>query len=106
MPAASRVGDNAKCDSDSHGCPAGSHTVVGPAVEGSTDVLINSKPAHREGDAGLHAVCCGANSWTAKKGSGTVFVNGKPLIRKGDASVHCGGEGKLIAGSGNVNAGG
>ena len=39
------------------------------------------------------------------EGSGTVFINGKAAHRNGDATKHCGGQGKLIQGSADVNIG-
>lgn len=47
MPPACRVGDKALCPADAHGkicCP---HVVVGPAVSGSPNVLIEGRPALR-----------------------------------------------------------
>ena len=81
--AAGRVSDKAQCNSDAHGCIACAHTVVGPAIQGSPDVIINSLPALRVGDPGLHAVCCGTNMWQAAKGAQTVVINGKAAYRKG-----------------------
>ncbi|GEM_PF-1318491 len=90
---------------DSHGCPACTHSVKGPAVQGSSNVFVNSLPALRVDDRGIHSACCGPNTWVAKKGSDTVFINGKPAHRKNDKTEHCGGEGKLIEGSSNVFVG-
>jgi uncharacterized Zn-binding protein involved in type VI secretion len=106
MPPAARLGDKAMCAADAHGCIACPHVVTGPAIQGSTDVMINYKPALRKGDAGIHAPCCGPNRWTASAGSGTVMINGKPAVRLGDGTDHCGGKGNLIEGSPNVNVGG
>lgn len=106
MPAQGRLGDKAKCDADAHNCPGCAHTVVGPAVVGSSDVNVNKQPALRLQDTGTHAACCGAATWFAAKGSSTVFINGKPAHRKGDETIHCGGKGTLIEGSNNVMVGG
>jgi uncharacterized Zn-binding protein involved in type VI secretion len=57
-------------------------------------------------DPGLHAACCGDNTWVASKGSSTVFINNKPAHRKTDETTHCGGTGMLIEGSHNVMVGG
>ncbi len=73
---------------------------------GSPNVNVNSRPALRVGDMGMHAACCGPNMWTAQAGSGTVNINGKKAHRMGDADTHCGGSGKMIEGSNNVNTGG
>jgi uncharacterized Zn-binding protein involved in type VI secretion len=105
MPQQGRLGDLSQVDADFHGCPACPHTAVGPAVQGSPDVFVNYQPALRVGDMGIHAPCCGPNTWTAAKGSGTVFINGKPAHRMGDDDQHCGGTGKLIQGSPDVTVG-
>ncbi len=102
MPGAARVGDRSQCPADAHGCPGCPHGVIGPAVTGSQDVLINGRPALRVGDPGIHAACCGPNQWTAVQGSPDVFINGKPAHRLGDADQHCGGLGRMIEGSPDV----
>jgi uncharacterized Zn-binding protein involved in type VI secretion len=76
--------------------------VTGPAIGGSPDVNINGKPALRVGDPGIHAACCGPNSWKAAAGSSGVFINGKAAHRQNDQTTHCGGVGKLIEGSSDV----
>ena len=106
MPAAARLTDDANCPSDSHGnicCP---HNVTGPAIDGSPDVNINGLKALRLGDPGIHGACCGSNTWVCSQGSLTVFINGKPAVRLGDKTTHCGGTGKIITASDNVNIGG
>lgn len=102
VPGAARVGDKSMCPADAHGCPGCAHSVVGPAIAGSPDVLINGRPAVRVGDHGIHAACCGPNTWTAAQGSPNVFVNGKPIHRLGDVDQHCGGIGRMIEGSPDV----
>jgi uncharacterized Zn-binding protein involved in type VI secretion len=106
MAGAGRLGDKAQGASDAHGCPGCPHPVVGPAISGSSNVNINSRPALRVDDTGIHAACCGANMWQAAEGSATVFINGKPAVRQNDPTRHCGGQGKLIEGSDNVFIGG
>lgn len=106
MPAQGRVGDTANGSADAHGCPACPHSVQGPAVQGSTDVLVNSLSALRLQDKGLHAACCGPNYWQAISGSSSVFINGKPAVRQGDNTQHCGGVGTLTKGSPDVLVGG
>ena len=91
---------------DMHGSVCCPHPALGPGISGSPDTLVNNLPALRVGDPGLHAACCGTNTWTAKAGSATVFINGKKAHRKGDAVKHCGGDGMLITGSSNVLVGG
>ena len=104
MPGQARIGDKAEgiCEHRCHSCP---HSVSGPATQGSPDVFINGKPAVRKGDGGVHASCCGANTWTAKGSSPTVIINGKEAFRRTDATRHCGGDGILIQASGNVIVG-
>lgn len=104
MPAAVRLSDPAFCPADVHGCPACSHAVTGPVVNGSPDVFIDSLPAARWDDPGVHAACCGANQFRIAAGSPTVYVNGRPLARLGDETRHCGGQGTLVGGSHDVFA--
>ncbi|MFT3698830.1 MAG: PAAR domain-containing protein [Kofleriaceae bacterium] len=106
MPAQGRLGDKARAPLCAHGCPACPHPVIGPGVSGSTNVLVNSKPALRVDDKGIHAACCGPNQWRATQGSETVFINGRAAHRVGDATQHCGGRGFLVEGSPNVIVGG
>jgi len=106
MPPQARLGDNAKVPADAHGCPGCPHMCIGPARNGSTDVLVNNRPAVRVTDNGVHAGCCGPNTWVATKGSTTVIINGLKAHRKTDMTTHCGGIGKTIVGSDNVIVGG
>lgn len=66
---------------------------------------VNKRPALRVDDLGIHAACCGTNTWQAKAGSETVFINGKSAHRLHDRTKHCGGDGRLIEGSPNVIVG-
>ncbi|MGP9633797.1 PAAR domain-containing protein [Halomonas sp. AOP43-A1-21] len=91
MPAAHRLGD--MCTG--HGCYS-----PRPNIEGSPNVFVNGKPAHRVGDAwAVH--CCGSSchGGQAATGSPNVFVNGKPKCRIKDA-VNCGS--MMATGSPNV----
>ncbi|MCA9516617.1 MAG: PAAR domain-containing protein [Myxococcales bacterium] len=106
MPAQSRIGDNSQVGADSHGCPACPHGCIGPGSAGSPDVYVNALPALRYQDTGIHAACCGSNTWVAVKGSDSVFINGRPAHRVDDDDDHCGGAGKMVAGSPNVFTGG
>ncbi|TNF32393.1 MAG: hypothetical protein EP329_10415 [Deltaproteobacteria bacterium] len=106
MPPQSRVSDIGEVGADAHGCPACPHSCKGPCTAGSPDVFVNKLPAARKGDPGIHAACCGPNTWTATAGSSTVFINSKPAHRKDDAQAHCGGSGKMTTGSGDVITGG
>lgn len=105
MPSAGRLGDKALIPADAHSCPRCPHTGTGPAIAGSPNVNINGRPALRVNDVGIHAACCGANQWQAIKGAPAVFINGKAAHRRGDAERHCGGVGRLIEGSSDVNIG-
>lgn len=106
MPPQGRLGDKSQVPADAHGCPACPHPAVGPAIKGSPNVKCNGRPALRVTDTGMHAACCGPNTWTATAGSSTVFINNLAAHRLGDADQHCGGMGKLIEGSNNVEVGG
>ncbi|HET9991800.1 MAG TPA: carboxypeptidase regulatory-like domain-containing protein [Kofleriaceae bacterium] len=68
-------------------------------------MIVNQRPALRVDDPGVHAACCGPNTWTAMHGAETVFYNNKAAFRIGDPSKHCGGMGKLVEGSSNVIVG-
>lgn len=68
MSSQGRLGDQAFCAADGHGCPACPHPVVGPATSGSGDVWVNGLSALRDGDPGIHAACCGPNQWSAAGG--------------------------------------
>ncbi len=69
--------------------------------------MVNSRPAIRKGDPGIHAACCGPNTITAgTTHSGTVKINNLPAVRKGDMTTHCGGVGTVKMGSNNVETGG
>lgn len=84
MPKAVRQGDTGKGHDR---CPPTS------ATGGSSDVLINGKPAMRVGDAYAPHGCKdhAVHPRSQAAGSGTVFINGKALARVGDA-IDCGGE--------------
>lgn len=105
MPPQGRLGDKSFAI-DAHGCPLCPHPVIGPAVQGSPNVLVNFRPAVRVGDRGVHAACCNTNTWKAAKGSSTVLINNKGAHRQGDSDKHCGGTGMLIEGSSDVIVGG
>jgi len=105
MPSACRVGDKSFCPCDSHGGSCCAHAVRGPAVSGSPDVVVNGRSALRLGDPGVHSKCCGSNKWTAVEGSASILVNGKPLVRLGDITKHCGGRGRMIEASPDVDIG-
>jgi len=100
-----RLGDYSRTSTDTHLCVVCSHEVMGPAITGSANVLINHRPALRVGDRGVHAGCCGPNTWHAKHGAVSVLINNRPAHRINDDVEHCGGDGTLIQGSANVLVG-
>ncbi|MDR2051103.1 MAG: PAAR domain-containing protein [Deltaproteobacteria bacterium] len=102
MRPATRVGDKANCPADSHGKSCCAHNVTGPATRGSPDVFIDGRPALRLGDPGVHASCCGSNTWVTAEGSKKVLINDIPAVRLHDATAHCGGSGRMIEGSPTV----
>ena len=106
MPPQARVGDFAFVPADAHGCPACPHPVTGPGINGSPNILVNGLMPLRIGDPGVHAACCGPNSWNVMTGSSSVFYNDIPAARINDSTAHCGGIGYLIVGSPNVIVGG
>jgi len=106
MPPLAGLGHHAQTFADSHGCPACPHPCTGPLLAGAFNVFVNGKPVTRTDDMGVHAACCGPNTFRGGPGSTTVFVNGRRALRKGDATIHCGGVGEVIDGSFNVFAGG
>jgi uncharacterized Zn-binding protein involved in type VI secretion len=106
MQPQSRLGDQSYVPADNHfrvRCP---HQCIGPAETGSLNVLVNNLPALRILDMGIHAQCCGSNTWIAVEGSKTVFINNLPAHRLGDLDMHCGGPGYMVQGSPNVWTGG
>lgn len=92
------VGTEAFCPADAHGCPGCPHSVRGPVVEGSPLVRVNGRPAARAGDAGVHAQCCGPNTFVIEEGDPEVLIDGRPAARLGDPTRHCGGFGHLVSG--------
>jgi len=100
MPGVARLGD--KCTGHSCFPPRNSN-------QGSPNVYVNGRPAHRQGDS-WEVHCCthpevphGCHSSNLAAGSSTVYVNGRQLGRIGDP-VSCGST--VATGSGNVFAGG
>ncbi len=108
MPLACRMTDISFNPADVHGCPVCPHPVQGPAMTGSEDTLIEGQAVLRASgrDAGVHAACCGPNSWVTSAGSSTVYVNDLPVVRLGDLTIHCGGGGTMISSCGTVEIGG
>ena len=108
MSEAARLGDKAHAIGDSHGSPiCCPHIVTGPVIQGALSVLINGKPAIRFYDNGIHASCCGPNTFMVSTGSSSVIIEGYGAARKGDETHHCGNaRGTIIEGSGDVLIGG
>jgi len=96
MPGATRLGDK---NSGHDSCVPTSLT------SGSSNVLINGKPAGRVGDTYSSHGCIAHSSHNdvIASGSGSVFINGLPAARIGD-SVSIGGI--VVEGSSNVIIGG
>lgn len=102
IPAA-RVNDPVEAKFDTHGGPCCPHQVKGLLTTGSGDVYINGRPAARVGDRGVHAACCGPNTFVLAGGAATVLVNGSNAVRRGDPTLHCGGSsGEVTDGSPDV----
>jgi uncharacterized Zn-binding protein involved in type VI secretion len=106
---AARITDRAKSLGHVHMCPActqgAPHTVMGPFVQGSPNVMINGLAAIRQNDPGVACACCFTNMFRAQGCSTTVLANGRGLVRKGDATAHCEPQsfpGDVITGSPNV----
>jgi len=92
MPAATRLGDY---------CTGHGGWPPRPNIEGSDNVFINGRPAHRVGDA--WAIHCDhdddCHGSVLLDGSLAVYVNGRALGRIGDP-VACGS--RVATGSPNV----
>ena len=93
-----RLGDNAHCPADAHGCPACPHPVTGPITTGSSTILIGNLPAARVGDKGIHMACCNGNTYEITSGDPTVLIDGIPAAMRGKKSTtrHCGGDGWIL----------
>ncbi|MEO7327836.1 MAG: hypothetical protein ABI193_04620 [Minicystis sp.] len=101
MFAAGRRGDRSQVEEGP--CPVCKKPPIGPSTTGSENVLINSLPAARVHDRGLHTAGCPAGAWEADEGAPAVLVNHQNAHRFGDGAAHRGGQrGKLVEGSPNV----
>jgi uncharacterized Zn-binding protein involved in type VI secretion len=89
------LGMISSCASDAHGCPACPHSTKGPIISGSSQVLVQGRPAARQGDTGVHAACCDGNTFEITGGDSSVLINGRPAARIGSTTRHCGGTGKI-----------
>ena len=75
---------------DMHTCPAREAKKPhggGPITEGSTDVLIEGKPAARVGD---QALCEAGGPDTIIEGASMVLINGRPAAILGSKTAHGG----------------
>ena len=90
---------------DAHGNRCCPHPATGPAISGSPNVMVNNQPALRVGDNGMHATCCGPNTWIAQQGSSVVLINMMQSHRLYDVDIHCGGPGYMIEASSDVFVG-
>ncbi len=97
------IGSMAFCPSDAHGCIGCSHAVSGPVITGNGNVLINGMPVACEGDRGVHAACCGGNSFVITDGDPNVLINGKKVAKIGSRTQHCGGSGHIVSTGGSVS---
>jgi len=82
--------------SDAHGCPACPHPCVGVCSTYSSTVMVRGYPAIRKGDSGMHAACCGPNTFEIIDGDSSVLVDGKPSARIGSQTKHCGSMGIIL----------
>ncbi len=91
------AGTIASSTGDSHGCLACPHPISrGPITTGSPNVFVNGKPAARVGDVGVHAMCCGANTFKIISGDSQVLINGRPAAKIGSQTQHCGSMGEIV----------
>ena len=91
-----RVSDTSRVDADAHGCPACPHPASGPIIGASgTNVILASHPVATVGDPGIHAACCGPNTFVIKTGDARVLINGKPAAWQHSEVEHCGGTGYM-----------
>lgn len=100
-----RIGDRAIIGTSNSAHLACPQRTTGPAVNGSSNVLVNGRPAMRVGDLGNHKNCCDVSTWRALKGSTSVLINWRPAHRAQDLCTHSGTQGTTIDGSPNVIVG-
>ncbi len=91
-----RLTDTSEVAADAHGCPACPHTCVGPitTVE-QASVTLGGLPVATVGDHGIHAACCGPNTYEIASGDNRVLINGKPAAWEDSVVEHCGGRGSM-----------
>ena len=54
-------------------------------------------PVATVGDQGVHASCCGPNTFTITTGDPRVLINGKPAAWEHSEVEHCGGVGYMTS---------
>jgi uncharacterized Zn-binding protein involved in type VI secretion len=93
LPAAARLGDASRSDGQ-----------VGRSVTASPNVLINRRPALRQGDQGVHRRGQAGAEWEAIAGAPRVLINGRRAQRIGDVIGETSGsaQGELVEGSPDV----
>ena len=106
MPQAARVGDIAvgipHCHSVHPWSPV-PHPITGPIQTGAATVYIENIQAARINDLGVHAACCGPNTYQIISGSGTCIIESSPAARVGDTTLHCAtSTGTIVSGSATV----
>ena len=83
------------------------HPNMGPILTGAMSVTINDLLAARITDMGMHASCCGPQTFIVMQGSSTVVVEGFSQSRLGDLTMHCMMvPGMITTGSADVIVGG
>jgi uncharacterized Zn-binding protein involved in type VI secretion len=103
MPQAARVGDIAVGTPHCHSVHPWSpvpHPVSGPIQTGAATVYIENSQAARLNDMGIHAACCGPNTYMIVSASGTCIIEGSAAARVGDTTLHCGtAAGSIVSGA-------
>lgn len=90
MPGATRLSDTCT----GHGCYSSR-----PNIAASSDVIVNDRGSHRQGDGWASHCCIICHSGNLASGSATVYVNDRQAGRIGDP-VSCGSS--VQTGSDNV----
>lgn len=109
MPGLARLLDLVNCREDKHLFNPFSSSfnftapVTGNFTEGSDNVFCNDRKAIRVGDAGVHTICPGPNSFKALTGASNTFINDRAAVRVNDKTLHCNlSEGSVTTGSDNT----
>jgi len=91
------INDYSLNPADAHGGPCCPHSVIGPIITASPNVIVGGWPIARKGDRGIAAACCGPNTFVIAEGDPNVLIDGRPAARPGDKTTHCGGFGKIVS---------